>query len=59
MGQSDIWRALIAPLIIEASTRIRRIEPYAMPYETNKPIYVLRGLKMPMSRLWPQVKHFE
>ena len=33
--------------------------PYAMPYETNKPIYVLRGLKMPMSRLWPQVKHFE
>ena len=33
--------------------------PYAMPYETNRPIYVLRGLKMPMSRLWPQVKHFE
>lgn len=33
--------------------------PYAMPYETNKPIYVLRGLKLPMDKLWPQVKHYE
>lgn len=33
--------------------------PYAMPYETDKPIYVLRGLKIPMKDLWTQAKHFE
>lgn len=33
--------------------------PYAMPNETNRPIYVLRGLKMPLDRYWPQVKHFD
>ena len=33
--------------------------PYAMPYETNQPIYVLRGMKMPLSEYWPQTKHYE
>jgi hypothetical protein len=33
--------------------------PYAMPYETDKPIYVLRGLKTPLAAAWPQVKHYE
>jgi len=33
--------------------------PYAMPYETDKPIYVLRGMKTPLSTAWPQVKHYE
>ena len=33
--------------------------PYAMPYETNQPIYVLRGMKMPLLKYWPQVKHYE
>lgn len=26
--------------------------PYAMPYETNQPIFVLRGLKLPMREFW-------
>jgi Dolichyl-phosphate-mannose-protein mannosyltransferase len=30
--------------------------PYAMPYETDKPIYVLRGMMMPLQDYWPQVK---
>ncbi|MGA2563906.1 MAG: glycosyltransferase family 39 protein [Steroidobacteraceae bacterium] len=30
--------------------------PYAMPYETDQPIYVLRGMKMPLQNYWPQVK---
>ena len=34
----------------------RIVAPYAMPYETNKPIYVLRGLKLPLPDYWPQVK---
>ncbi len=33
--------------------------PYAMPYETNLPIYVLRGPKAPLAELWPMVRHYE
>lgn len=32
--------------------------PYAMPYETNLTIYLCRGLKAPMSQIWPQTKHY-
>ena len=36
-----------------------RIEtPYAMPYETGKPIYVLRNLKSPLEDYWPNVKKY-
>ena len=33
--------------------------PYAIPYETDKPIRVLRGLRMPMNKLWPELKHYQ
>ncbi|HEX4159079.1 MAG TPA: glycosyltransferase family 39 protein [Rhizomicrobium sp.] len=33
--------------------------PHAMPYETLKPIYVLRDMKVPLAKYWPQVKHYE
>jgi hypothetical protein len=32
--------------------------PYAMPYETDQPIYVLRGLKTPLAELWPRLKGY-
>ena len=32
---------------------------YAMPYETDRPIYVLRGMKVSLERNWPKVKHYE
>jgi hypothetical protein len=32
--------------------------PYAMPYETGQPIYVLRGMKMPLQDYWPTVKAY-
>ena len=32
--------------------------PYAMPYENNQPIYVLRDLKAPLSTFWPTVKNY-
>jgi hypothetical protein len=59
------------PIIIGGSTRhyadlfhswrvAGRIDaPHAMPYETHKPIYVLRDMKMPLAKFWPQVKHYE
>ena len=31
---------------------------YAMPYETNLPVFVCRKLKMPLEQIWPGNKHF-
>jgi hypothetical protein len=33
--------------------------PYAMPYEANEPIYVLRDMKQPLQSYWPAVKHYQ
>ena len=33
--------------------------PYAMPYETDKPIYVERGLMVPLGPAWASSKFFE
>lgn len=32
--------------------------PYAMPYERHLPIWVCRGLREPLPKLWPQVKDY-
>ncbi len=32
---------------------------YAMPYENNLPIYVLRNLKQPMNQIWERTKNYE
>jgi len=34
------------------------VSPYAMPRETNLPVYVCRHLKRPVEEVWPQLKHF-
>lgn len=34
------------------------ISPYAMPYETNLPVYVCRGLKVPMTEAWQRLRRF-
>jgi hypothetical protein len=31
----------------------------AMPYESDLPISIRRGLKAPLRDLWPAVKHYE
>ena len=41
--------------VIEAA---RFTHPYVMPYENNQPIYICRGLKMPLEQVWPRTKHF-
>jgi hypothetical protein len=33
--------------------------PYAMPYETDQPIYVLRGMKTQLGDCWPMVKNYQ
>jgi len=34
-------------------------DPYAMPYETARPIYLCRGLKGSLIEDWPKLKHYE
>lgn len=31
---------------------------YAMPYENNRPIFICRGLKVPLKDVWSSTKHF-
>ena len=52
--------------LAEKKTQFRSVEqagfidtPYAMPYETGKPIYVLRDAKVPLDTMWPELKHYE
>jgi hypothetical protein len=45
--------------LFESVEKVGMIEsPYAVPYETDQPIYVLRGLKEPMAQLWPTLKRY-
>jgi len=32
--------------------------PLAMPYETELPIFVCRGLRVPLSSFWPSLRHY-
>ena len=33
--------------------------PWVMPYEDELPIFVARGLRRPMSEIWPGARHYE
>ncbi len=45
--------------LFRSFTVVGRIEtPYAMPNETDQPIYVLRGMKTPLAAFWPTVKAY-
>jgi hypothetical protein len=46
--------------MFESVERVGEINsPLAMSYETNIPIYVLRNSRVPLSALWPKLKHYE
>lgn len=49
-GYADLFRSF------EVAGRIET--PHAMPYETGKPIYVLRNMKRPLEVYWPNVKRY-
>ena len=34
------------------------VSPYALPMETNLPVYVCRDLRIPIEQAWPLLKHF-
>jgi hypothetical protein len=47
----------------QAFKEIRQIaifrHKYVMPYENNLPVYLCRGIKLPLKMLWPYFKHFQ
>jgi len=42
----------------EVKTVARFSHPYVMPYENNMPIMICRGMKTPLSTVWPSLKKF-
>jgi hypothetical protein len=54
-GDPDRWRRNCASLDIVATFGA----PFAMPYENNRPIFVCRGLRVPLTEAWPLFKRFQ
>lgn len=48
------WQALCGSLKQVATFG----DPYAMPYEDDRPIYVCRGLRKPLTEIWPELKRY-
>lgn len=50
------------PVLEELCTSVERgatiVSPHAMPYETDLPVYVCRGLKISMPEAWRRLKRF-
>jgi 4-amino-4-deoxy-L-arabinose transferase-like glycosyltransferase len=53
-GDIERWRSICGSIEPAGTTS----NPYAMPYENNRPIFVCRDLKMPLQRLWGRLKRF-
>jgi Dolichyl-phosphate-mannose-protein mannosyltransferase len=54
-GDRDDNEAVCATLV-----EVGRVQnPYAMPYENDKPVSLCRGLKTSLRELWSGLKHFE
>lgn len=53
-SSSERWRQLCGSVDIVDNTG----DPYAMPYENNRSIFICRDLRMPLTRLWAKLKHF-
>ncbi len=52
----DVAKLASAYRSVEIAGRID--SRYARPFETNIPIYVLRGPRMPLAELWPRLKFY-
>lgn len=46
--------------VYESVTEMERTNNiYAMPYENNMPLYLCRGLNVPISDVWPRTRHYD
>jgi hypothetical protein len=48
----------LAPFFEDVEEAAIVVSEYAMPYETNMPVYIGRKPKMPLRDLWPKIRHF-
>jgi 4-amino-4-deoxy-L-arabinose transferase-like glycosyltransferase len=53
-GDVERWRKLCGSVETVAQTS----NPYTMPYENDRAIFICRDLRMPLDRLWSRVKRF-
>jgi hypothetical protein len=53
-GDAERWRRICGS--IEPAGRFGN--PYAMPYENDRAIFICRDLRMPLDRLWDRLKRF-
>lgn len=54
-GDPDEWSQLCSSSRIIATFGT---SPYAMPYETHRPIILCEGMNQPLDRVWPRFKHY-
>ena len=54
-GDPERWRRNCASLDIAGTFGA----PLVMPYENNRPIFVCRGLRVPLGIAWPRFKRFQ
>jgi hypothetical protein len=54
-GDPDRWRPLCGSVEVVGTFGA----PYAMPYETGRPIFLCRGLRPDLAALWPRLKRYE
>jgi len=56
VGGDAMW---LAKLFEDVEVAGHLDDPYAMPFETNINIYVLRSPRRPLAEAWPALKHFD
>ena len=53
-GNPERWRRICQT--VEAATTFG--VSYAMPYENGRPIFICRGLQLPLGQIWPRFKRY-
>jgi hypothetical protein len=51
-GDPHRWERLCRSVTVAGTFGV----PYAMPYENGRPIFICRGLRLPLQTLWPRMK---
>jgi hypothetical protein len=53
-GDPDRWRRACQSLEIVDRTD----NPFTMPYENNRPIFICRGIRVPITQIWDRLKRY-
>ena len=54
-GDPERWKRICHSVEIAATFG----DPYAMPYESGRPIFICRGLRVGLGQLWPRFRRFQ